>query len=556
MKRNGSEILLEVLIEQGTDVIFGYPGGAILNIHDALYHYSDKIRHIVTSHEQGASHAADGYARVSGKPGVLLATSGPGATNIVTGLATAFMDSVPIVAITGNVPKNLIGRDSFQEIDIAGITMPITKCNYIVDSVEKLADTVREAFFVAMSGRPGPVLVDIPKDVTLAECEYVPAEKMGKRKTPELNEAEIEAAITAISSAKNPLIYAGGGVVYSDASAKLVAFAEQNDIPVITSMMGISSIPNDHKLHFGMVGMHGTPVANYATTHCDLLIAIGTRFSDRVAGNREHFASAATVLHIDIDPSEHSKNIISHLCVVGDCGDVLQRLIDGTKQTSHSEWTTQLTTYEAEKSIKSMLRTDTVNLRYILREIKKNVGEDAIIVTDVGQHQMVTAQAYPFVVPKSFVSSCGLGTMGYGLGAAMGAKVAMPHREVILITGDGSFHMNMAEMACIASENLDIKIMVINNGVLGMVRQWQKLFYGKRYSNVEVERKTDFVKLAEAFSLAGERILELSEVEETIKKTFANKGTATLVEVVVDKEDGIYPIIPPGGSAKDIILEN
>ncbi len=555
MKLNGSEILIETLIEQGTEVIFGYPGGAILNIHDALYAYRDRVRHIVTSHEQGASHAADGYARASGQAGVLLATSGPGATNIVTGLATAFMDSVPIVAITGNVPKNLIGRDSFQEIDIAGITMPITKCNYIVDSVEKLADTIREAFFVATSGRPGPVLVDIPKDVTIAECEFVIGEKVKKRALPKLNEREVEEAILAIQKAEKPLIYAGGGIVFSDASEKLVAFAEKNDIPVITSMMGISCIPNGHRLHFGMVGMHGTPVANRATSDCDLLIAIGVRFSDRVAGDRERFASAATILHIDIDPSEHSKNVNAHLCVKGDCGDVLQRLIDGTAKTTHSEWTAQLDAYEKEKSINEMLRKDTVNLRYVLSEIKKNVPEDAFIVTDVGQHQMITAQAYPFTVPKSFISSCGLGTMGFGLGAAIGAKVAKPSREVILITGDGSFHMNMTEMACVASEDLDIKIMVINNGVLGMVRQWQKLFYGKRYSNVEVERKTDFIKLAEAFALLGCRISEVDEVEEKIKGVFAKK-CATVVEVVVDKEDGIYPIIPPGGSAKDIILEN
>lgn len=558
MKINGSEILIRTLLEQEVDVVFGYPGGAILNIHDMLYYYKEKINHFVASHEQGACHAADAYARVTGKAGVLLVTSGPGATNIVTGLANAYMDSIPLVAITGNVPKSLIGRDSFQEIDIAGITMPITKSNYIVDSAENLADIIREAFEIATSGRPGPVLIDIPKDVTAELADYTEAPKVVKRELPKISDEDIKSTLDLIEKSEKPLLYVGGGVTFSDASEELVSFAEKFNIPVVTSMMGLSSIRYDHKLNLGMIGMHGTPVANIATVDCDLLLTIGARFNDRVAGNRENFAKNATIIHLDIDESEHSKNVSSDLCIHGDCAEFFKVVKEAGKEKEHKLWLSYLEDYKKMKPMPSANNiadeNSAMELRCILNEIEKNVPEDTIIVTDVGQHQMITAQTYKFKQPRTFVSSCGLGTMGFGMGAAIGAKVGQPDKEVVLITGDGSFHMNLNEMAAMVSENLNIKIVVINNGVLGMVRQWQKMFYDKRYSNVDINRKTDFVKLAEAFGIQGFRIAEISDVEEKVKEIFAIKDSA-LIEFVIDEEEGVFPIIPPGGSAKDIILK-
>ncbi len=554
MELNGSEILMETLLEQEVEVMFGYPGGAILNIHDALYKYKDKMRHIVTSHEQGACHAADGYARISNKVGVVLATSGPGATNIVTGLANAYMDSIPLVAITGNVMKPLIGRDSFQEIDIAGITMPITKINYIVEDVTKLADTVREAFKIAMSGRPGPVLIDIPKDVTADICEFEPKGKVERRALPEVLEKEIAEAIVLIEKSEKPLIYAGGGVVFSDASESLVHLAEKLDASVTTSMMGLSAIPHHHPLNLGMIGMHGTPVANRASVDCDLLIAVGARFDDRVAGNREKFAKNAKIIHIDIDPSEHCKNVVADLCIYGDSKKVMEALCEAVAEQKHRAWITYLESYKQDKPLPSVEK-GAIQLRNILNEIESTVSEDAIIVTDVGQHQMITAQQYKFKKPRTFVSSCGLGTMGFGLGAAIGAKVAKPEAEVILVTGDGSFHMNMTEMACLISEGLDIKIVMVNNHVLGMVRQWQKMFYQGRYSNVDIRRKTDFVKVAEAFGMKGYLVEKEEDLKATIQTIFKEKEPA-LMEFVIDEEEGVFPIIPPGGSAKDIILKH
>ncbi len=554
MKLNGSEILINTLLEQEVDVIFGYPGGAVLNIYDSLYHHSDKIRHIVTSHEQGACHAADAYARVTGRPGVVLATSGPGASNIVTGIANAYMDSVPIVAITGNVPNDLIGRDSFQEIDIAGITMPITKNNYIVTDVSQLANVVRDAFKIAMSGRPGPVLIDIAKDVTAAMGEYEPKPKMAKRPLPIIEESEIEAAVKMITASKKPMIYAGGGVTFSDASENLVEFAEKIDCPVATSMMGLSCIPSAHKLNLGMIGMHGTPVSNIATTECDLIIAVGVRFSDRVAGNRELFGKDAKIIHIDIDRSEHCKNVYADLCIYGDSKKILDKLTEAVYNKKHDEWTAYLEEYNKAHPLHKAYGVDgEANLRDVLEEIDKNSGDDTIIVTDVGQHQMITAQYYNFKKPRTFISSCGLGTMGFGLGAAIGAKVASPKSDVILITGDGSFHMNLQEMACAVSEELAVKTFVINNGVLGMVRQWQSLFYAGRYSNTTLQRKTNFPKLAEAFGAKGYRAESCKEVQSTVRAALREKGPV-IAEFVINIDDGVFPIIPPGKSAKDMIL--
>ncbi|MFI3114627.1 MAG: biosynthetic-type acetolactate synthase large subunit [Clostridia bacterium] len=554
MKLNGSEILINVLLEQEVDTVFGYPGGAILNIHDALYKYQDEINHILTSHEQGACHAADGYARVTGKPGVVIATSGPGATNIVTGIANAYMDSIPLVAITGNVAKSLLGRDSFQEIDIAGVTMPITKNNYIINDVSEIADAVREAFEIAISGRPGPVLIDIAKDATAEMCEYTKKEKVVKRAIPVSKDNKYDIALDMIKEAKQPLIYAGGGVTFSIASCQLFEFAEKIDCPVSTSMMGLTSIPYDHKLNLGMIGMHGTPVSNKASVECDLIIAIGTRFDDRVAGNRKSFAKNAKIIHIDIDRSEHNKNVMVDLTICGDAKDVLEMLTEKLDAKKHTQWVDYLNDYKKSNPLPVIDRKDSVSICDILEEIHKNVSEDAIIVTDVGQHQMFTAQHYKFKKPRTFVSSCGLGTMGFGLGAAIGAKAGKPNSEVILITGDGSFHMNLNELACVVSEKMDIKVFIINNNVLGMVRQWQRMFYKGRYSNTNIARKTDFLKLAEAFGANGYRIEKPDEITDTVKTVIKDLNPC-ICECVIHEDDSVFPIIPPGGSAEDIIIK-
>ncbi len=554
MELNGSEILINVLLEQEVDTVFGYPGGAILNIHDALYKYQDKINHILTSHEQGACHAADGYARVTGKPGVVIATSGPGATNIVTGIANAYMDSIPLVAITGNVAKNLIGRDSFQEIDIAGVTMPITKNNYIVDDVNDIADVVREAFEIAISGRPGPVLIDIAKDATAQMCEYTKKDKVQKREVVGSKNNKFDIAIEMINNAKKPLIYTGGGVTFSMSSCQLKEFAEKIDAPISTSMMGLSSIPYDHRLNLGMIGMHGTPVSNKASVECDLIIAVGTRFDDRVAGNRKSFAKNAKIIHIDIDRSEHNKNVLIDLSICGQAKDVLQTLTEKLDAKKHTEWVEYLNNYKKEHPLPVIDRKGNVSICDILEQIHQNVSEDAIIVTDVGQHQMLTAQHYKFKKPRTFVSSCGLGTMGFGLGGAIGAKTAHPDKEVILITGDGSFHMNLNEVACAVSENLDIKIFVINNNVLGMVRQWQRMFYAGRYSNTNIARQTDFVKLAEAFGAEGFRIETPDQINDKVKQVIQSKKPV-ICACIIHEDDSVFPIIPPGGSAEDIIIK-
>lgn len=553
MKMNGSQILIQALIDQGVDTVFGYPGGSVLNIYDALYERSDDIRHIVTSHEQGAAHAADGYARSTGKTGVCLATSGPGATNLVTGIATAYMDSIPIVAITGNVSNDLLGRDSFQEVNIAGITMPITKHNFIVQNVEDLASVVRKAFVIANSGRKGPVLIDIPKDVTAAVSEYVKLPRYRIRKLPKVDDAKFEEALEAIRQAKRPMIYAGGGVISSNAERELLKFSKHMDIPVCCSMMGLSAVPYDYDLYFGMIGMHGTPVSNYATLHTDLIIAIGARFSDRVAGNRKEFGRDAKIIHFDIDASEISKNVETDISIVGDARYILKKMIARMPETKHKEWTDTLKSFKDKKDLPQPRQDEKVDPRDLALTLHNIVGEDAIIATDVGQHQMIMAQYYQFSRPRSFISSCGLGTMGYGMGAAIGAKVANPNRPVILVTGDGSFHMNMNEMATAVSEQLPIVILIFNNSVLGMVRQWQTLFYDHRYSNTSIERKTDYVKLAEAFGGKGLRIKNHQDIEPVMKEALASK-VPCIVDCWIDKDDCVYPIIPPGKSGKDIIL--
>lgn len=553
MKMNGSQILMQSLIDQGVDTIFGYPGGSVLNIYDAIYERSDDIRHILTSHEQGAAHAADGYARSTGKTGVCLATSGPGATNLVTGIATAYMDSIPMVAITGNVPNDLIGRDSFQEVNISGITMPITKHNFIVQHVEDLAGIVRKAFIIANSGRKGPVLIDIPKDVTAAVADYIKLPRFRIRKLPKVDDAIFEQAMAMIMEAKCPMIYAGGGIISSNATKELMNFSKHMDIPVSCSMMGLSSVPYDYDLYLGMIGMHGTPVSNYATLHTDLIIAIGSRFSDRVAGNRDEFGRDAKIIHFDIDASEISKNVASDISIVGDARYILKKMIQRMPESKHTEWTDKLKEVKKKRDLPKPKPGDGVDPRDLALTLHQIVGEDAIIATDVGQHQMIMAQYYQFSKPRSFVSSCGLGTMGFGMGAAIGSKVANPNRPVILVTGDGSFHMNMNEMATAVSENIPIVILIFNNHVLGMVRQWQTLFYEHRYSSTSIDRKTDYVKLAEAFGGKGLRIKTHDDIEPVMKEALASK-MPVIVDCWIDKDDSVYPIIPPGKSGKDIIL--
>lgn len=555
MIMNGSQILIQSLIDQGTDTIFGYPGGSVLNIYDALYERSKDIRHVLTSHEQGAAHAADGYARSTGKTGVCMATSGPGATNLVTGIATAYMDSIPLVAITGNVASDLIGRDSFQEVDIAGITMPITKHNFIVHDVKDLAGTIRLAFEIANSNRPGPVLVDIPKDITAATCEFESLPRFEKRPYPQANKSQLQEALKAIERAKRPLIYAGGGILSANACEELQTYSQKTQTPICVSAMGLSSVPYNYELYLGMIGMHGTPVSNYASVNADLVIAIGARFSDRVAGNRKKFANAATIIHIDVDASEISKNVSSDIAVIGDAKEILRYLIQQVEEEKHSEWRKTLLDFQTKIGLPQVHEGDKVDPRDFIYTLHEILGDDAIIVTDVGQHQMITAQYYQFFKPRSFISSCGLGTMGYGMGASIGAKVANPDRPVVMITGDGSFHMNMNEMAVAVSEGLPIIVLVFNNAVLGMVRQWQTLFYGKRYSQTSINRQTDFVKLAEAFGANGYRITYRNEIKDVLTQALASKKPC-IIDCVIDEDDCVYPIIPPGKGAEDIIYGN
>ncbi len=544
MKLNGSEIVIECLKEQGVDTVFGYPGGAILNIYDELYKHSDEIRHILTSHEQGASHAADGYARSTGKVGVCMATSGPGATNLVTGIATAYMDSVPIVAITANVGVSLLGKDSFQEIDITGVTMPITKHNFIVKDVTKLADTIRWAFHIAQEGRPGPVLIDIPKDVTAAVTDYEPVKpEPVVRSTEYIKEADLEAAVNLINKAKKPFIFVGGGAVISGAEDELKEFAQKVHAPVADSLMGKGAYDGKSELYTGMLGMHGTKAANLGVTQCDLLITLGARFSDRVVGQAKAFAKHAKVLQIDVDPAEINKNILVNAAVIGDVKEVLKRLNDRIEEHHHDEWDEAVKELKAKYPLK--YNTEGLTGPYIVEEIYRQTKGDAIIVTEVGQHQMWAAQYYKYPKPRTLLTSGGLGTMGYGLGAAIGAKVANPDKTVVNIAGDGCFRMNMNEIATAVRYNIPVVQVVINNHVLGMVRQWQTLFYGKRYAATVLNDAVDFVKLAEAMGATGIRVTNKEELTPALEKALS-LGKPVVLDCVIDCDDKVFPMVAAG----------
>jgi len=555
MRLTGAEILTECLKEQGVDTVFGFPGGAVLNIYDALYKAQGEIRHILTSHEQGAAHAADGYARATGKTGVCIATSGPGATNLVTGIATAYMDSVPMVAITGQVATTLLGKDSFQEVDITGITMPITKHNYIVKDVNKLADTVRQAFRIASSGRPGPVLVDICKDVTAAYADYEPKEPAVNGHVPlTVKESELDEAAAAINSASRPVILSGGGVSISGATAEMQMLAEKAGIPVATTLMGLGSFPGNHRLFTGLVGMHGTRTSNMAVSESDLLIAIGARFSDRVISNVSRFAPNARIMHIDIDPAEVGKNITVHYPLVGDIREILKQLADRAETREYTDWNRKIDEWKTQYPLKYEAN-GTLKPQYIIERLYEITKGEAIITTEVGQNQLWTAQYYKFARPRQFISSGGLGTMGYGLGACIGAQIGKPDAKVINIAGDGSFRMNCNELATAVEYKLPVVVAILNNKVLGMVRQWQQLFYGGRYSATTIDRGTDFVALAEAYGAAGIRVTKPEEVDAAFERALASTDRPVVIDFVIDKDEKVFPIVPPGAPIDELIEE-
>ena len=554
MQLTGAEIVVECLKEQGVDTVFGYPGGAILNVYDALYKHRSEIRHILTSHEQGASHAADGYARATGKVGVCLATSGPGATNLVTGIATAYMDSIPIVAITCNVGVPLLGKDSFQEIDITGITMPITKHNFIVKDVAKLAETIRKAFRIAMSGRPGPVLIDIPKDVTSNVTEYE-KEELGKYNPREthINEEEIDRAVALIEGSERPFVFVGGGAVLSDASEELLEFVNELDAPVTDTLMGKGAFPGTDPRYTGMLGMHGTKASNFGVSECDLLIVVGARFSDRVTGNTETFAKNARILQIDIDPAEMDKNVIITAGVTGDIKTVLGILNKKIGQQEHSDWLAKIEGYKEKYPLK--YHHDILTGPFIVEEIYRQTEGGAIITTEVGQNQMWAAQYYKFTKPRTLLTSGGLGTMGYGLGAAMGAKTGCPDKTVINIAGDGCFRMNMNEIATAVRHNIPVIEVVINNHVLGMVRQWQDLFYDERYSATVLRDKVDFAKVAEAMGAVGMCV----DTQEGFREAFAEALTLdrpVVIDCQIGSDDKVWPMVAPGAAISDAFDED
>ena len=555
MKLNGSQILLETLLEQGTDTIFGYPGGAALNIYDELYKYSDRIRHVLAAHEQGASHAADGYARATGKVGVVLATSGPGATNLVTGIATAFMDSIPLIAITANVGTNFIGRDSFQEIYIAGVTMPITKHNFVVRNVEELADTVRQAFEIAISGRPGPVLIDIPKDVTAAVCEFEHKPAVHKRPNPKIQHEQISKMAEMVNAAERPVILFGGGVISSDACELLLRFMKRGDIPACHSLMGIGALDKEEPLNLGLIGMHGWVSAGRAVDNADLVIALGTRFSDRVATKMGDFASTAKVVQVDIDESEVNKNIAVEHSVIGDVHDVLEAILPLIDHADHTPWKEQIASWKERMDYKPKDNDAVLRPHQLMKKIDELIGKDDIVATDVGQHQMWAAQFTGRSKPRTFLTSGGLGTMGFGYGAAIGAQVGEPDKRVVHVTGDGSFHMNLQEMCTAVSNNLPVITVVVNNSVLGMVYQWQTSFYGKRYSNTDPHRKTDFVKLAEAFGAKGLRCDTLAGFEACMKEALATTDGPVLIDAHIDKTERVLPFIPGGETVRNVIID-
>ena len=553
MQLNGAEIVIECLKEQGVDTVFGYPGGAILNVYDELYKHRDEIRHILTSHEQGASHAADGYARATGKVGVCLATSGPGAPNLVTGIATAYMDSIPIVAITCNVGVSLLGKDSFQEIDITGITLPITKYNFIVKDVSDLADTIRKAFRIAKSGRPGPVLIDIPKDVTanVTEYEYKEAEQPARSEV-QISREELDSALSMIRASRRPVVFVGGGAVLSDASDELFEFVEKVDAPVTDTLMGKGAFPGTDPRYTGMLGMHGTKASNYSVSECDLLIVVGARFSDRVTGNTETFAKNAKILQIDIDPAEMNKNIIITQGIEGDIKNVLKLLNENLDQQEHREWLEKVEDYKEKYPLK--YHPEGLTGPFIVEEIYRQTKGESLIVTEVGQHQMWAAQYYKYTKPHTLLTSGGLGTMGYGLGAALGAKTGCPDKTVINIAGDGCFRMNMNEIATAVRHNIPVIQVVVNNHVLGMVRQWQDLFYDERYSATVLRDAVDFVKLAEAMGAVGIRATSQREFRAALEEALTlNKPV--VIDCQIDSDDKVWPMVAPGASISDAFDE-
>ena len=553
MQLNGAEIVIECLKEQGVDTVFGYPGGAILNVYDELYKHRDEIRHILTSHEQGAAHAADGYARATGKVGVCLATSGPGATNLVTGIATAYMDSIPVVAITCNVGVPLLGKDSFQEIDIAGVTMPITKYSFIVKDVNQLADTIRKAFRIAKMGRPGPVLIDIPKDVTAKKAEYE-KENPGvyNREFTHIDEKEIAAAAEMIRVSEKPFIFVGGGAVLSEASKELKEFVEKMDAPVTDSLMGKGAFPGIDPRYTGMLGMHGTKASNYGVSECDLLVVVGARFSDRVTGNTSTFAKNAKILQIDIDPAEMNKNIIIDQGVVGDIKAVLRKLNEVLPQQDHTEWMKKIQDYKEKYPLK--YHDGVLTGPFVVEEIYRQTKGDAIITPEVGQHQMWAAQYFKYTKPRTLLTSGGLGTMGYGLGAAIGAKTGCPDKTVINVAGDGCFRMNMNELATAVRHEVPVIEVVINNHVLGMVRQWQDLFYDERYSATVLRDAVDYVKLAEAMGAEGMRATTQEEFREAFAKALAS-GRPVLIDCMIDCDDKVWPMVAPGAAISEAFDE-
>ena len=552
MQLTGSEIVIECLKEQGVDTVFGYPGGAILNVYDELYKHQNEIKHILTSHEQGAAHAADGYARATGKVGVCLATSGPGATNLVTGIATAYMDSIPIVAITCNVGVSLLGKDSFQEIDITGITLPITKHNFIVKDVNNLAATIRKAFAIAKKGRPGPVLIDIPKDVTANKAEYVKEKPVAVEPSQNICETQLDTAVEMIKEAKKPYIFVGGGAILSGASEELYTFAKKVDAPVTDSLMGKGAFPGTDPLYTGMLGMHGTKTSNYGVSECDLLIVIGARFSDRVTGNAQKFAQNAKIIQIDVDVAEMNKNVMISAGVVGDIKVVLDRLNERLEQQDHAEWVTKIQEYKEKYPL--VYHKDVLSGPFVVEEIYRQTKGEAIISTEVGQHQMWAAQFYKYTKPRTFLTSGGLGTMGYGLGAALGAKSGREDKVVVNIAGDGCFRMNMNEIATAVRYNIPVIQVVINNHVLGMVRQWQNLFYGQRYSATVLNDAVDFVKLAEAMGAEGIRATTQEEFKSAFEKAM-NLGRPVVIDCQIDSDDKVWPMVAPGAAISEAFDE-
>ncbi len=553
MQLTGADIVIECLKEQGVDTVFGYPGGAILNVYDALYKHSDEIKHILTSHEQGAAHAADGYARATGKVGVCFATSGPGATNLVTGIATAYMDSIPVVAITCNVGVSLLGKDSFQEIDITGITMPITKHNYIVKDVNQLADTIRDAFRIARSDRPGPVLIDIPKDVTANQAEYTKAEiEPYFPDSSQIQEEEIETAVSMIEESERPYIFVGGGAVLSGASEELMEFVNKVDAPVTDSLMGKGAFPGTDKRYTGMLGMHGTKTSNFGVSECDLLIVFGARFSDRVTGNTQSFAKNAKILQFDVDPAEMNKNVIITAGVTGDIREALKKVNQKLSRQSHPEWMEKIQEYQTKYPMK--YHPEGLTGPFVIEEIYRQTKGDALIVTEVGQHQMWAAQYYRYSKPRTLLTSGGLGTMGYGLGASLGAKMGCPEKTVVNIAGDGCFRMNMNEIATAVRHQIPIIEVVINNHVLGMVRQWQNLFYGQRYSATVLADGVDFAKLAEAMGAVGICVT----TQEEFRKAFAKAmemNQPVLIDCQIDSDDKVWPMVAPGAAISEAFDE-